>query len=253
MENNDSQNIIARVMNDSALKLNESLNIYKEILINSLKFIPLLYFIGNIFVIIMLVILGCVVYLVAYRESIKQYNVEKEAIENGRRHQYFSSVFKNRLSAPELRIYNITSYFIDKWSYYFDRWTAFISNSEQRKVLNIHMISLLKYCFSFFCFLLLLFPVINKKMDVGWYISIMMMIMQIQDFFFDTLPDYVSKIKKNNLLYHDINTFSELKNETMFNQIILENKNFDEIAVNNLSFAYENSKKMILNKNFIFL
>jgi ATP-binding cassette subfamily B protein len=75
-----------------------------------------------------------------------------------------------------------------------------------------------------------------------------MMIIQIQDFFFSTLPDYVSKIKKNTLLYCDITTFFGLKDEKLPAEIVVKNENFDGILVNNLSFAYENSEKIILDK-----
>jgi ATP-binding cassette, subfamily B, bacterial len=165
-----------------------------------------------------------------------------------REQQYLSTLFTQRHSNKEVRLYNMKDYLVGKWA------KTFKKNNDESVNLNFKQSikSSLMNIYTFACLssgtLILVSLFIKEKIRLGDFIASIEAIQKAQ-VSISGFAQSVSALSRNHLYIRDLKEIMEL--DEMPNNIGEFPEKVEEIKIENLSFSYPgNSKKVLKNISF---
>lgn len=180
--------------------------------------------------------------LVSLKLGKKQYYVNFSQSENSRRAAYYFSLFRDRETAKELRIFKHSKFLLDKWALFFHKTIKEEYKLSKTRFKSSIFLNIFDLCMNFVFLATLIYVVVESSYTVGDYVSIsqslataMTMVIMVSNslaFIHNQLP-YLKDFFK----FLDFKDDTDLKKEHTF---------LNKIEVKGLSFKYPNSNKNIL-------
>ena len=187
--------------------------------------------------------------------SKKEFELDKKQIKKQSFHDYYKNVLTTKQFAKEVRIYNIKDFFFKKWEKVYRGLRIERLDLSLKKVYLHNVAGILKFLSRTVSIAILLLGIYHNKYDVGTFV----MLFGLVDTCSGQINNFILRIISG--AYKDYNYIvdyynfvapiddSEIKN--IDSKIISEKQlkfgNFEQLRIENVSFAYPNSDVKVLN------
>ncbi|QWG77732.1 MULTISPECIES: ABC transporter ATP-binding protein [Bacillus] len=184
--------------------------------------------------------------LLAFWSKIKGYHMEKDISEKEREMHFTDTLFTDKRSLKEIKIYNLGNYLLNKWKVLF-KYT-------QDKKMSLALWELKSRSFAAFVLqvasmgvsVFLVYQIFDAKLSIGSYVALLTAVTTVQGLF-GTIGGNLGTIFEtaiyNNALLSILN-YSENKKE---NSHLIKINNIENITLKNASFCYPNSSTKVLD------
>lgn len=249
IENKGTYDLIHRVKKSAEENIKESLYHLAKIVSGVISVLGLLMVIwqaGWWISLALLLTIGMTTFL-AYKCGTRTFAVSVAYSRIERENEYYESIFTDRSIASELKLFRGSEYikklFVDTFEETIKKFFA----TEIRNRTNYEVVlGLIGYLLLFATYIILLYPLANQVITIGFYIATINAVSRLVTFITKSLPQSLQYLFESQLYWKEVGTFFALSEK--YNQVATSKQvqNFKEIKFNNVHFKYPNSNQYIL-------
>lgn len=249
IENRDTYNLIHRVKKGAEINIKGSLLHLSKIvsgIINVIGLFVIIWKAGSIISLSILLVILITTFF-SYKCATRTFEVNVGLSEAERKGDYYEGIFKDRSIAPEIKLFRASEYIIK----------LFLNNEEEilKKYYAMELrnrpntwilLRFIGYLLLLFTYIILLFPLSNNLITIGFYIATVNAISRLVEFITESAPESLQYLFESNLYWKEVSTFfnlSEKLNEVNTNN---NSKSFNVIKFNNVYFKYPHTNQYIL-------
>lgn len=204
--------------------------------------------------IVYVIITALVSFITSTIVSKKEFELDKKQIKEQRFHDYYKNVLTTKQYAKEVRIYNIKDFFEKKWENVYQNLRMERLGLALKKVFMYNVAGIVKFLSYTVSIAILLLGIYHKKYDVGTFV----MLFGLVDTCSGQINNFITRIISG--AYKDFNYIvdyydfvapiddSEIKD--IDSKVTCEKQlkfgNFENLKIENVSFAYPNSEVKVL-------
>ncbi|WP_026883022.1 ABC transporter ATP-binding protein [Clostridium akagii] len=249
IENQDSWDLISRVIREPEVKCN---NAYTSIL----RIISMIINVLGVLIILFskvwwATIVICMFSIPVFYLSLKGgraiYEVDRNVEKNKRKATYLGEVLRGRESVEEREIFEFCEKINNEWFKQYE-----IAIKEQLKVdgkwyINAKLSGIGLTILFTVIVLILIFPVVNRKITIGMFISIVSTLFNLINDLSWSLPEYGNELAKSKEYLVDLDNFINLKgNNENLEKPAEESIKIETLEFKNVCFRYPGMKKYVL-------
>lgn len=257
IENDEVLNLVRRVRNNGEGYLSNNIDGILSMLSQSISLVGFLLIIYSAgwayipFVFIILAIIVCTSYLC----SKKQYRAIYDCSEIDRRVEYIEGILSNKQYIAETKVFGTTAFFKNLFVKNFDKSAKLFLKAEVRtRPINEVIISLIGNVYIFSMYISLLFPLVDNRITIGLYISMITAASNMIGYFTSDLLNSVSSLFLYKYYWKEFEEFLSWKGRnpdgTDDNNLI-EIDDFNVIEFKDVFFKYKNNENNVI-KGFNF-
>ncbi|MDX8365387.1 ABC transporter ATP-binding protein [Cytobacillus sp. IB215665] len=254
-ENAKFHNHLERIQYNKGIRLMSpvlsTLNIFQGIITLTSLFIFLFTYHWLLIVIVLVIVIPIIYIRIKYGK--KEFLMHLYQTPNAREQSYLAALLTNRVSASEIRLFNLKDFFLNRWSYLFKKinreYLALIKSREFANISTNVLSSVLYFIVSIF----LLRFVRNKSIQIGDFVSILQSVQAAERSLTD-ISYNIGQIYSETLYIRDLFEFLDFEDTNYIQPEVKEKKPFSFqscIEFRNVSFKYPYSEQQAL-KNVSF-
>ncbi|MFF2753783.1 ABC transporter ATP-binding protein [Psychrobacillus sp. NPDC058041] len=228
--------------------INSTLYIFKDIITLVSLFAFLFQYHWALILIILSIVIPIIYLRIKYGK--KEFMMRVNQTPESREQFYINALLNNRVSATEVRLFNLKNFLLNRWSYLFnkinDEYLRLVKSREIANA-NINILSSLLY----FIISLFLLEISKKKLfQIGDFVSILQTI-QMAENSLTNISKNIGSIYSESLYIKDLFDFIDFKDTNYIEVNINRNKPFsflDSLEFRDVSFKYPYSEQLALDR-----
>lgn len=248
-EDEETQNLIERVMPQAEDKLTECFCCYLDIAGFIIKVAGILVILANVTVWTALVVLICAtpLFILAVKSGRATYETAKEVTQLQRQAKYYSDVAAGKEFAYERKLFKYGDFINAKWKEKYDVARKTKLRTGIKWYVKSKMASVFTAVIGILSTIVLINPVVNGEMTVGLYISLVGAIYEfIKVMAWDFMED-IDWLTTTKEYMKDYNSFLDLEEDKEESGKDIFREEFKSLEFQNVSFHYPNSERYVLN------
>ncbi|WP_214484466.1 ABC transporter ATP-binding protein [Bacillus sp. SM2101] len=254
-ENAKFHNHLDRIQYNKGIRLMSpvvsTLNIFEGIITLTSLFIFLISYHWLLIVIVMVIVIPIIYLRVKYGKM--EFQMHLHQTPKAREQAYLSALLTNRVSASEIRIFNLKDFFLNRWAFLFKKISKeYLTLIKSREFANI-CINVLSSALYFLVSVFLLKFVRNKSIQIGDFVSVLQSVQAAERSLID-ISYNIGEIYSDSLYIRDLFEFLDFQDSNYELNESKENRPFSfnsSIEFKNVSFKYPYSEQQAL-KNISF-
>lgn len=248
-ENSAILEVMNRILDNPAERIVSSFGKILEIIsgaVSAIGVMAIIVKIGVIYIIGIIVLILLLLFLFQQIGKIKS-NIFCARMELTRRETYLSGLLFDRELAMEKKLFSYTDYIqkkIEEEIFQNEkplRWKLW-----QNRIITA-LYDYFVYLFSASAYLFFLVPLMQGKMELGFYIAIIPALQKIGKYFVGLIDNQLSDLKGNESFCKDIHDVFQLEEQYYENKKMMR-KDFSVIELKDVTYCYPNAEKPIIEK-----
>ena len=183
--------------------------------------------------------------------SAKEYDLDKQQIEEQRFHDYYKSILTDKSSAKELRLYGTFRYFLNKWERVYNKLRIQKLNLAIKKTKLENLYTFVRIICRALAIVILIYGTYMKKYDIGTFVLLFGLIEscanQASNLSFVLAKGAYKDVKYLSDYYDYVAPLSNKEIEAILKGSETDGNlyfgPFEELSLENVSFRYEGSEK----------
>ncbi len=181
----------------------------------------------------------------------EDYKAYEKASEQFRKARYLRTILSGRDSAAERTLFGSANWMNQKWETWHNEGRILAAVATKKNFIRIKIGSMISVLVSGGIMLIMLPDVLNGKISVGLYISIVTAVIGLVQLMTWNIASVVEELVVSRQYIKDYASFMSLEEETQFSEK-REKINVSRVEFRDVSFSYPNCDKKVLNHvNFI--
>lgn len=187
-------------------------------------------------------------FIVQIKLGKQRYQLVMEQAMDSRKEYYFSELLTSRESVKELKLFNISSFIINKWRYIFQNMSErYISLLKKQLLYQLGITALLVITHALTS-AFVVYLIYVKGLMIGILVGVIQSIQTVQSSI-NVITQNFSNLYESSLYVKELNLFMTIENEERL-EYFDDPFKIQDIQINNLSFVYpKQNKKTISNIN----
>ncbi|BCK01487.1 ABC transporter ATP-binding protein [Anaerocolumna chitinilytica] len=248
IENSKASNLIDRVLNEPEKRI---LEYYQSIFTLVAGFVSIT---GTIIIISMvdwwicicLLLVALPSYYLAYNGGKKEYSSTKDISEIKRYCDYLAGIPLERENAHERELFGFVDYINKQWEYNLRFYKKKLLDTQLKVQTIITTSGVASNIFIGLVFFLLLIPLKQKVITIGFYISASATLLYMNNYISKDIIGTIKQLTKDKLFFSEINSFYQMEETPDVFENKIEPRSFETIEFKNVYFKYPGSEEYIL-------
>lgn len=264
LEKKETLGLIHRVKNDADNRMVTNFNYIMGLVKNFVGIIGIVaicFKVGWWVPILIMIIISIVVYL-SYICGSRKFRATFDCTETDRKVDYIDMLMRRRDLAAEIKMFRTTNYLKKIYSKFFDMSTDLFHKAEIRnRPTSEVLVGLIGNVFLLAMYIIMLFPLLEKKITIGFYLAVITATLETMFFITSDMPQSLISIFDYKLYWKDVekligmNEVDETTKESekiqdfkkiSFNDVYFKYPNADEYVIKGASFTFEKGKHYAL-------
>ena len=249
IENENSSNLISRVMKEPEVQCSDAYILILDMvqLIIEVMGILIILFSKVWWSAVLIVLISIPLFKLSLKSGSEIYETNRKVEGNKRRAKYLLEVLNNREFVEERELFQYSKDINKDWFEQFE-----ISRKSELKVsvkwfINMKLGGAIISILSIVIVFILIFPVVEGKITIGFFISIVNSIFSLINYMAWTLPQYGDNLAQNKEFLADLSEFMFLDENPEYLSIpSKERVNLKKLEFKNVFFKYPGTKNYIL-------
>lgn len=249
IENENSSNLISRVMKEPEVQCSDAYILILDMvqLIIEVMGILIILFSEVWWSAVLIVLISIPLFKLSLKSGSEIYETNRKVEGNKRRAKYLLEVLNNREFVEERELFQYSKDINKDWFEQFE-----ISRKSELKVsvkwfINMKLGGAIISILSIVIVFILIFPVVEGKITIGFFISIVNSIFSLINYMAWTLPQYGDNLAQNKEFLADLSEFMFLDENPEYLSIpSKERVNLKKLEFKNVFFKYPGTKNYIL-------